>query len=246
MEVVEDFSDTPPPAPSRVRDRNSRRILGVARTFVESIGLEELSMRRLASEADVSVRTLYNLFGDKSGLIAAFLRYSLDATVGAVNEISETDPIERIWKAVMISVELTADYVPKAVVAAALSDDQLYEQLDHRSRGRVVMAREIRSATKAGALCTDVPVDVLVGHGEMLYRESMRRWAAGEIDNRELCASVLHAFDVILLAVASPEARTRLVEHARRLRQRYPRLGQANRHGNLTDGPRRADIVPRQ
>ena len=97
MEVVERYEGTRGPARSRVRDRNSRRILDVARTFVESFGLEELSMRRLASEADVSVRTLYNLFGDKSGLVAAFLRYSLDATVGAVNDISETDPIERIW-----------------------------------------------------------------------------------------------------------------------------------------------------
>jgi AcrR family transcriptional regulator len=220
MEVAERFLGTEGPARSRVRDRNSRRILEVARTFVESFGLEELSMRRLAREADVSVRTLYNLFGDKGGLVTAFLRYSLDATVGAVNDVVETDPIERIWKTVTISVESTVGYVPKVVAAAAIADEQLYEQLDYRSRGRELIAEEIRSATKAGALGNDVPAEVLVDHAEMVYRELIRRWATGEIDDAALCARVLHAFDVTLLAVANPQTRTRLLEHSQGLRRR--------------------------
>jgi len=53
---------------SRVQERTSKHVLDAARTFIETYGVEQLSMRRLAGEAGVSVRTLYNHFGDKEGL----------------------------------------------------------------------------------------------------------------------------------------------------------------------------------
>ena len=74
-------------AGSRVRARSSRRILDAARSLVEAGGLDELSMRRLAQEADVSVRTIYNLFGDKDGLLRALVRESFDAMDAAVGAL---------------------------------------------------------------------------------------------------------------------------------------------------------------
>ena len=48
---------------SRVQARSRRRILDAARRLVEADGLDRLSMRDLAAEADVSVRTIYNVVG---------------------------------------------------------------------------------------------------------------------------------------------------------------------------------------
>jgi hypothetical protein len=95
-----------------------------------------------------------------------------------------------------------------------MADDRLHRRLDHRWRGRELAIEAVRTATKAGALRDDVPADVLVDHAGMVHRYLLRRWAAGEIDDHELRARVLHAYDVCLLAVARPRTRTRLLEHA--------------------------------
>ncbi|HSA51701.1 MAG TPA: TetR/AcrR family transcriptional regulator [Yinghuangia sp.] len=214
-----------PPVPNvRVRTRNSRHVLDAARSFVERHGLEELSMRRLADEAEVSVRTLYNLFGDKQGLIAALVQQSFDAMDAAAEGVEATDPIERIWEAVAVSVAATTRHVPKAVVAAIVADAALYRRLAQGWHGRRAVAQSIDAAMRSGALRTDLAPDLLVQHAGTVFLHLLGRWAADEIDERVLQAGVLHAFDVCLLAIARPHVRTRLVEHAAGLEVHRSRL----------------------
>ena len=168
-------------------------------------------MRRLAVEADVSVRTLYNLFGDKNGLLTALVQYSLDAIDVAHHDIKATDPMERIWEVVTITVDTTVVSLPKAVLAAVLSDEDLYGRLERRWHGRELTIDAVRTATRAGALREDLSAEVLVDHAGMVHRHLLRRWSVGEIDHGELRAAVLHAYDVCLLAVAKPRMRARLL-----------------------------------
>ena len=204
------FFDTVPPRRSRVRDRNSRRILEAAREIIEEQGLEQLSMRRLASHIDVSVRTLYNLFGDKRGLLAALVQHSLDAVGTAVLDAAATDPIERLWQVVTISVENMVA-LPKAVLLAVMSDEELDVRLHWRGRAHTVDA--VRSAIETGLLRDDLAPHVLVDHAGAVYRHILRQWALGEIDTAALRAGVLQAYDLALLAVARPRASRRLLEH---------------------------------
>ncbi len=50
-----------------------RRILSVARELIQETGDFDLPMRKLASRAQVSLRTPYALFGSKTGLIGSIL-----------------------------------------------------------------------------------------------------------------------------------------------------------------------------
>ena len=148
------FFESVPPRCSRVRDRNSRRILESAREMIEEQGLEQLSMRRLASHIDVSVRTLYNLFGEqKGGLLAALVQHSLDAVGTAVLDTPASDPIERLWQVVTISVE-TMVALPKAVLLAVMSDEELDACLHWRGRAHTVDA--VRAAIETGLLRDDL------------------------------------------------------------------------------------------
>lgn len=213
------------PVPNvRVRARNSRHVLDSARLFVARRGLEELSMRRLADEADVSVRTLYNLFGDKQGLIAALVQESFDAMDAAAGAVEATDPIERIWEAVAVSVAATTRHVPKAVVAAIVADPELYRRLSRGWHGRRTVAESIDAAARSGALRCDLAPDLLVQHAGTVFLHLLGRWAADEIDESVLQAGVLHAFDVCLLAIARPHVRPRLAEHAAVLEAHRARL----------------------
>jgi AcrR family transcriptional regulator len=213
--------------PSRVQQRTQRHVLDVARTFVEEHGVEQLSMRRLASEAEVSVRTLYNHFGDKDGLLGALVQRSLDSIDIAVHQLSSQDPIERIWEAITLSIDRILADVPKAVVRAVLMDDRLLHQINLRWTGWDLIVNEIRAATRRGVLRDDVDPDVLADHAAMVLFHLQRRWTVGEIDSDELRAGALHAFDLCLLTVARPRARERILQHFRSTRICRPTLAEA-------------------
>jgi len=215
---------------SRVRARSSRRVLDAARDLVEQDGLDQLSMRRLAAAADVSVRTIYNLFGDRSGVVTSLVLGSFEAMDAAADELEAADPLDRIWEAVTISVESNCRYVPKAVVAAVVADPALYRQLGHRWRGTDLILDAMTAATRSGALRNDVPAEWLVEHAGTLYLHALGRWAAGDIDERALAATSLHAFDVCLLAIAGPTARRRLLEHMATLEPFLPALTKRREH----------------
>jgi AcrR family transcriptional regulator len=212
---------------SRVQERTSRHVLDAARAFIEAHGVEQLSMRRLADEAEVSVRTLYNHFGDKEGLLTALVQRSLDSIDDAVHHLSATDPIERIWEAVAVSIDKTVADIPKAVVRAIVMDDRLVNLVNVRWTGWDLIVAEIGAATRAGALRADMDPAVLAEHAGMVLFHLQRRWTAGEIDDAELRAGALHAFDICLLAVAQPRARTRILKHAQSLSSDRPRLAEA-------------------
>jgi AcrR family transcriptional regulator len=171
-------------------------------------------MRRLAGDADVSVRTIYNLFGDKTGVITALAHESLDAIDVAVEDIAAADPLERIWEAVTISVDATIRYVPRAVMATIVSSPGLYLELSARWRGRELTREAIRAATRAGMLRDDLSPDLLVEQAGTVFLHLLGRWGAGDLDGDALRAGALRAFDVCLLAVARPPARARLLAHA--------------------------------
>lgn len=183
-------------------------------------------MRRLADEAGVSVRTLYNHFGDKEGLLTALIQRSLDSMDVAVHHLSATDPIERIWEAIAISIDKTAADIPKAVVRAVVMDDRLVNLVNVRWTGWDLIVSEIGAATRAGALRDDLDPTLLAEHAAMVLFHLQRRWSADEINDDELRAGALHAFDICLLAVAQPRARARILKHAQSLHTHQPRLSQ--------------------
>lgn len=211
---------------SRVQERTSRHVLDAARAFIEAHGVEQLSMRRLADEAGVSVRTLYNHFGDKEGLLTALVQRSLDSIDIAVHHLSATDPIERIWEAITVSIDRTVTDVPKAVVRAVVMDDRLVDLVNVRWTGWDLIVGEIGAATRAGALRDDIDPALLAEHAAMVLFHLQRRWTAGEIDDAELRAGALHAFDICLLAVAQPRARAKILKHAQSLNLTRPRLAE--------------------
>lgn len=170
-------------------------------------------MRHLALEAGVSVRTIYNLFGDKDGLLEALIRDSFNAMDAAVGSLDADDPIDQIWQAVALSIEMNCRYVPKAVVAAVVTDATLQRDLSSYWPGLGLTLEAIRTATRSRALRADLAAETLFEQAGAMFMHLLWRWSQGDIDEPALTAGVLHAFDVCLLAVATPGTRKRLLEH---------------------------------
>ena len=154
---------------ARVRARSSRKILDAARWLVELDGIDGLSMRRLANEADVSVRTIYNLFGDKDGLLEALVRESFDAMAAAVGDLDADDPIDRIWQAVTIAIDVNCRYVPKAVVSAIVTDARLQRNLSIHWPGLDPTLEAIRAATLSRTLRTKNAPEIIFEHAGAVF-----------------------------------------------------------------------------
>ena len=212
------------PKVSRARARSGRRILDAARTLVETQGLDDLSMRRLADEAEVSPQTIYNVFGDKRAVVTALVLQSFQAMDEAVAHTRSTDPIERIWDTVRISVEANCRYVPRAVVAAVVTDEGLSREVAHRWSGIRLILDAVESATNAGALRRELPPERILEQVGPMHAYRLRQWADARIDEATLRDSVLYLYDMALLTVARPKTRHRLLEHMRELESSLPEL----------------------
>ncbi|MEM9312207.1 MAG: helix-turn-helix domain-containing protein, partial [Pseudomonadota bacterium] len=57
----------------KAKDMNRAKIRAAAEVIIRKEGMDKLTMRRLAEEARVSLRTPYNLFGSKTEVLIALL-----------------------------------------------------------------------------------------------------------------------------------------------------------------------------
>jgi AcrR family transcriptional regulator len=188
-------------------------VLERVRALIDGHGITDLSMQRLADEAEVSVRTLYNLFGDKNGLVRALVQHSLDKVDIAVDDITARDPIERIWQAVEISLGTIVKDAPRAVIGAVIADERLQVQLSERWHVRELILDGIRTSRRAGLLYDDVAAEMLMEQIGMAMLHHLRQWAAGASEDDELRRRMLCAVDLALLAVARPRTRERVRNH---------------------------------
>ena len=90
---------TPPAADPEIVGREALRqvILKIAGSIVAAEGLPAVQARRLAAEGGCSVGTLYNIFGDRDGLILAINRETMTALsvpLDAARRVSQGKPLE--------------------------------------------------------------------------------------------------------------------------------------------------------
>src|ERR1700742_1220485 len=108
--------------PARVRNR--RRVLRAARALVAQHGLTELTMRRLAVEADVSVATLYNLIGGRDDIVRALGLYFLEGLEEAYALVETHDPLDWARQILTLVVDKISAELPPAMLLSLLSDAQ--------------------------------------------------------------------------------------------------------------------------
>jgi AcrR family transcriptional regulator len=77
------------------KSRTRRRILEVAAGILEREGAQAVSTRSVAAAADIRAASLYQLFGDKDGLLAALAIHAFDVYLAEKHALEHTDdPVE--------------------------------------------------------------------------------------------------------------------------------------------------------
>jgi AcrR family transcriptional regulator len=223
--VSRDTKTTEPPRrqePARLRNR--RRVLRAARTLVAAQGLEALTMRELALEADVSVASLYNLIGGRDDVVRALGLYLLEELDDAFVHVKAGDPIDRAQKLLITVIDTVIEDLPQPLILVLLSDLRLYSNLKPPLQPSKALTDAIEAMVDAGMLNNDLSINLITKQVWWSHTAYLRQWADGFLNERELRAATLHSLDVCLLAMATPPVRDRLLKHARSLEKDLHRL----------------------
>ena len=202
-------------APARVRNR--RRVLRAARQIAADRGLDGLTMRAIALEADMSVATLYNLVGGRDDVVRALGRQLCDELDEAFVYVEEADPLERAHGLLDMVADTVIATVPRQLLLMLLSDVHLYTDLIPAWGPADALARDLGAMVGAGLITADLDPTIIARHIWWSHMGYLRQWAAGRLEAAEFKAAALYSLDLCLLAIATSTGRPRLLEHARNL-----------------------------
>lgn len=194
------------------KSRRRQRILRAARRLIESGGFESFSIKAVAESAELSVATLYNLFGSKEAILIALLVESIQSFEERLDALAPATPIERITAISDLAVgEFTS---AERFYRPLLS---LVEQMGSRAQLLGVIRRcvdlgeaSLRWAIETGDLRAVVEPRVLSHQIFMAFVHSLRMWSSGLASARLFEAQVLHFRTLMLAGVASEPLREEL------------------------------------
>ena len=202
------------------KERRRTRILEAARRCIHAGGAENLSLKTIAKTAEVSVATLYNLFGSKEAILVALLLRSIESfgqRLLASN--SSGGPLTDTPRQI--------DSLSDIAIDEFVSDEFFYRELLkslHRMESRVHLDGVV-------GLCLDLGepiVDRMIATGEltevvsprvlshqlfMSFVHAVQLWSSGITSSAQFRTQIAHSQCLLLAGVASDGFRTKL--HAR-------------------------------
>lgn len=190
-----------------------RRILNVAATHLVSHGLDSLSMNSLAAASEVSVKTLYNLFGSRDELLLKAGTQSLTHLEESETILSVEPGIPRLYAFVVATMQdfIAAPKYAHAVISTLAKAD-LSETLADRHMG--VVRRYAESSLKIAAenneLRPGVDVRRLATHISADQWGAVLLWIKGLLDVSALPDHVALSHYMTLLPITTGVRRAQM------------------------------------
>jgi AcrR family transcriptional regulator len=203
-------TETAPGAPG---DR-AARILRVAREIIRESGGFELSMRELASRGHVSLRTPYELFGSKAGIIRALLKEEQVIFQTRLWPIGNSDIFDYFFATLTVGVAFYAENQPfyRALFRAThgySGGNETEPARENPQRFAAIMGR----AARERLLDPDIDIKVLSETLMDIFAANTRTWASSTYDISLVEPRIGFGWASILAGVA-------VEPHAQRLRHR--------------------------
>ena len=198
----------------KAKDMNRARIRAAAESIIRNEGMDKLTMRRLAVEADVSPRTPYNLFGSKTEVLIALLD-------GAQFDPFQNSPAREDQTA--LSLLMRALHHVEATFA---EDEQFYRvvfreimvsdpgdaQINAVANILAIGQAFAVQAVAAGELAKDTDAKELGRHLGIQLAAIMGMWATGFFSNEESIRQPRRGWAGVLLNHCTDRSRTMLEE----------------------------------
>jgi len=228
-----------------LRDRQMRerraRILEAAQELIRDTGGTGLSMRALASKAEVSLATPYNLFGSKGGVLVALQFGALEKIERAMEELSARDPIEQVLEVAEFGVRV---YTGDAAFYRPMMQGHFLakcgiEQSPLHPRIVTLWQRSLEAGIKGGRLIAEANPEFVARHLVICLCGGLVLWLQETLDGEGFRLHVLYGFVLALLGVATTAARPKLMKRLHELQRELPKqAGGLDLSGGRSNRPR--------
>src|SRR5262245_41973550 len=190
-----------------------RRMLDAAEGLICQSGGADFSMLTLATQAEVSPATPYNLFGSKARLLFALFNRSLAELPVKDLTASYTDPLERLLettKVIATHLATHADFFRPLYLSLFAVHDDVYraEFVEYHLRR---WERALADVERAGLLSSAVMADQLARQLMISFAGTVELWVHHELDADGFNAEAVFGAILLLLSATVPDARLRLL-----------------------------------
>lgn len=194
----------------RRQERTRRDVLDAAGRLIAEGGLDGLTMRKLAEAAGVAVATLYNQFGDRDGVIVAFVSSGLDQLEIDLDARPPVRPIDAT-RALFDAFDDTFSEDPEVwrpIFAALRSGGGPPGMGEVGDRVVQYIQDDLAKAVADGMFVRDLDVERLARHVFVTRMSRVEMWAQGQIDWDWYRSSSMLGLELSLAAVLREPYRT--------------------------------------
>jgi AcrR family transcriptional regulator len=197
-------------------DKRAVTLLKAAQAIVRETGNFDLPMRTLAARAQVSLRTPYEVFGSKNGIIRALLKSEQAEFREIVRNYRSIDRLEMFFDRTLLGMEFYAREQP--FYRALFRASQAFSGGDETEPAREMLpiyANMVRRAIEEGFLRDDLDIANIAEILTDLFAANLRNWASSDFDIWLAGQKICFGFSLALAGVAMPQCVGRLHLSAR-------------------------------
>jgi AcrR family transcriptional regulator len=194
----------------RRQQRTRAEVLAAVGELITESGVAGVTMRRLAGRAGVAVATLYNQFGDRDGVLVAYVAARLDELERRLDAEPAVGPIETtraLFRA--LDETLMADEpIWRPLFAALKAGTGVHGMGAVGDRVVLLIEQDFAKAAAGGSFAVDLDTERLARHVFVTRMARLERWAQGAIDWDLYRSSSALGLELILAAVLAEPLRS--------------------------------------
>ncbi len=187
----------------RRQERTRRDVIDAAGALIADSGVDGLTMRKLAERAGVAVATLYNQFGDRDGVLVAFVSSGLDQLEIELDAQPDEGPIDttrQLFEALDASFDAEPE-VWRPIFASMKSRSGDHGMGAVGDRVVAYIETDFAKAAADGRFEVEVDVAALARHVFNTRMNRLEQWAGDAIDWAAYRASSTLGLELILASV---------------------------------------------
>jgi AcrR family transcriptional regulator len=201
--------------------RRKEQIIQAAKRLLATGGIEALSTRKLAEEAELSVHTLYALVGSKDQILDAVMADNHNRVLAAILEINEQHPIEKIFAIVDSTYQIISEDSAAQKPLMRVLMTLFYEgSLNPDPRGLLAQAKgwmesAVAEGIKQKLLRKDFTAPLVADMLMKIYMANLRDYLFDKVSLESYRDTTAFEFWFCLSNIASDDFRAKYLKKAR-------------------------------
>jgi len=194
----------------RRQERTRRDVLDATGSLIADAGVTGLTMRKLAERAGVAVATLYNQFGDRDGVLVAFVSAGLDQLETELDAQPDAGPIDTT-RELFEALDRKFSAEPEVwgpIFSSLQSGTGAHGMGEVGDRVVAYIEADFAKAAADGLFVVACDVDALARHVFSTRMNRLEKWAQGTIEWGQYRSSSTLGLELILASMLAEPLRS--------------------------------------